>query len=225
MGFNKCLPAQAIQSHEFDMKKTNWLLAAVLALGAAAMVAPTPVTYAFPEPQVFNRAWEFDFSHSKPRPIAVIDVQGKTKWYWYMTYKVVNNGKVERLFSPEFIISTDQGDIIPAGRVPASLFDRVKEEVRNPLLMAPVQVVGKLLIGEDCAKESVVMWPAFSHDIDKLTIFVGGLSGETQSITNPANNESVVLTKTLAINYDFPGTDGPIQFQTVEPKGEKWVMR
>ena len=208
------------------MKKTNWLLAAVLALGGAAMVAPTTFTYAFPEPQVYSRAWEFDFTHSKPRPIAVVDVEGKTRWYWYMTYKVVNNGKVERLFSPEFILATDQGDIIPSGKgVPASVFDRVKEEVRNPLLMAPVQVVGKLLLGEDAAKESVVVWPAFDHDIDKLTIFVGGLSGETQTMNNPANNETVVLAKTLAINYDYPGTNGPVQFQTIEPKGEKWVMR
>jgi hypothetical protein len=208
------------------MKKTNWLLAAVLALSATAWLAPAPQTHAFPEPQVYSRAWEFDFTHSKPRAISATDVEGKTKWYWYMTYKVVNNGKVERLFSPEFIIASDQGDIVPAGRgVPASVFDRIKTEVRNPLLMPAVQVVGKLLIGEDAAKESVVIWPAFDHDVDSITIFCGGLSGETQTVINPVSNEVAVLTKTLAMTYDYPGTAGPTQFQTVEPKGDKWVMR
>jgi len=218
------------------MKKTHWLLAAFLAFGAASTFAPTTPTLAFPEPQVFSKAWEFEFTHSKPRPIAVTDIGGKVRWYWYMTYKVVNNGKVERLFSPEFILATDQGDIIPdpedvpkesrkSYSVPASVFDRIKAEVGNPLLMPPVQVVGNLLLGEDSAKESVVIWPAFDHDIDKLTIYVGGLSGETQTLTVPGSDKVVVLAKSLEINYEFPGNGGPVQFQAVEPKGEKWVMR
>ena len=54
----------------------------------------------------------------------------------------------------------------------------------------------------------MAIWPAFDHDVDRVTVFVAGLSGETQSVKNPVTNEEVSVRKTLMIEYGFPGTGG-----------------
>ena len=105
------------------------------------------------------------------------------------------------------------------------VFDAVKGRAGIPLLKNPIRVVGRLLQGEDNAQESVAIWPAFDHDVDRVTVFAAGFSGETQTVTNPVTNEEVAVRKTMMIEYGFPGTGGREQDQVVLPKGEKWIMR
>jgi len=204
---------------------TRRLVMLCLAL-ALAVLASAPRGYAYPEPTASSRAWQFEFTHSKPVPISFKGSDGVVRWYWYMTYKVVNNSGDERLFVPEFAIATDQGDLVNANqKVPAGVFEAVKDRAGIPLLKNPIRVVGRLLQGEDNAQESVAIWQAFEHDVDRVSVFVAGLSGETQSVKNPVTNEDVSVRKTLMIDYAFPGTGGRVQDQTVLPKGEKWIMR
>jgi hypothetical protein len=180
---------------------------------------------AYPEPSAASRSWQLDFTHSAPRPIAVSTPQG-TKWFWYMTYKVVNNSGSEQVFVPEVSIATDQGDIIEAGKnVPTSVFPAVKRKANVRLLESPVQVMGQILQGEDNARESVIIWPAFDHDVDEVKVFVTGLSGETQAVVNPVTKDEVTTRKTLMISYRLPGTGGSIQTQPVLGGEEEWVMR
>jgi hypothetical protein len=207
------------------MKPKLVLSLLVVAVAGLACVLGVPRVDAYPQPSAAARSWEFDFTHSKPQPISVRTPDG-VRWFWYMTYKVVNNSGQERVFVPEITIATDQGDIVETGKgVPTTVFPEVKRQANIQLLESPVQVAGRLLQGEDNARESVAIWPAFKHDVDELKIFVTGLSGETQVIHNPVNNEPVSVRKTLMITYTLPGTGGSPQNQPVLGGDETWIMR
>jgi hypothetical protein len=208
------------------MKTANSLLALTAALAVAATLVTTPRAQAYPEPSPAARTWQFSFTHGAPRPVAVTGADGNVHWYWCLAYKVVNNTKRERLFVPEIAVATDAGDIVVAGKdVPAGVFRAFKELTGNKLLENPNDVAGKFLLGEDEAKESVAIWPAFKHDIDHLSIFVAGLSGETLQIKNPETGEPVTLRKSLMLNYDLPGRSPRLQDVVVTAGTERWILR
>jgi hypothetical protein len=200
----------------------SWSILAFL-LSLLGGVASTP---AAPEPSIVPRAWEFDFTFQAPRAIAIRDVDGKFHWFWYLSYKVVNNSGSEQMFIPDVVIASERGHIIHAGQnLPSSVFPAIKNKLQNPLLLSPIEVVGKLLQGEDQAKESVAIWPAFDDDVDEITVFIGGLSGETVSLPHPTTGETLLLRKTLRIDYKLPGTQTSPQVQAVLPSGQAWIMR
>lgn len=198
---------------------------AVLALIAVALLGSHLAAY--PRPALVNPSWQIDIVHRQPRTIGVADLQGVTRWYWYLPYKVVNNSGVEQLFVPEATVATDQGDIILTDKnVPPRVFTAVMRHLGNQLLESPIAVSGKLLIGEDRARESVLIWPVFENDVDRMTIFFAGLAGESQSIIHPATGATVSLRKTLMISYATPGTAEPHQRQPIKLLGKPaWVMR
>lgn len=199
-------------------------LATGLFLIAAALTASA---WGYPEPSIVSRSWQFEFTYSHPTAIAVKDDAGRTRWYWYMTYKVVNNTGAERVFVPSVTIATDDGTIRPANeKLPTAVFDAIKGRERNRLLEPPGMVVDKVLQGEDYARESVIVWPAESdRDLVHVTVFVSGLSGETATVTNPSTQEQVTLYKVLMLEYDLPGKPQNPQSQPVIFRNESWVMR
>jgi hypothetical protein len=181
---------------------------------------------AYPEPTAVIRSWQFDFSANPPQPIAVADASGRTRWYWYVTYKVVNNTGQERMFIPDVTVATDQGQIISAGRnIPAPVFAAIKQRVGNRLLENPTQMVGRLMQGEDYAKESAAIWLDPGTEVGEIRVFFEGLSGETAQITNPLTGKPVLMRKTLMRVYQMPGRPATPQQQTVLPSEEIWVMR
>lgn len=208
------------------------LVTLVLALILTAVIAIAPSrTLAYPEPMLVTSSWEFKFSYDHPRAIAVQNLDGQWEWYWYITYKVVNNTGQERLFIPEIAIATDQGDILTAGRgVSTDVFAAIKKKLGNRLLESPGDVVGQILQGADHAKESVAIWPATKHNVDMVTVFFGGLSGETAVVKipdakDPAKSVTALVSKTLMIDYEFPGSPLSPQDQAVVAKGDQWIMR
>ncbi len=190
-----------------------------------AVGGATPVA-GFPEPAIVSKAWAYELSHDPPRPIAVRGIGGRIQWFWFVTYKVVNNTGEERLFVPEVTIYTDTGKIFSAGQnVPAIAFNAIKAWVENELLENSTEIIGRFLQGPDHAKEGVAIWPTSMEDVDHITLFFSGLSGETQATTNPATGDRVVLRKTLMVEYDLPGTTSDIQNQPVVYRAHRWVMR
>jgi hypothetical protein len=189
-------------------------------LGSAVLVS------AFPEPQIVPSAWQFDLTLDKPRPVSIRDLNGQTQWFWYLTYQVQNNTGSERLFIPEITIATDEGDIISSGKnVPSAVFDAVKLRQRNALLLGPMQIVGRMLQGPDFAKDGVAIWPAFDHSVNRVDVFVAGLSGETQVVEHPLTKDPVVTRKVLMMSFDTPGSKTHPQEQAVISQGQEWIMR
>jgi hypothetical protein len=161
----------------------------------------------------------------------VVNIDGKDVPYWYMRYTVVNNTGKDILFAPTFEIVADTGTVQEAFKesnnkdnIPSIVFEKIKEQVGNPLLQSPVAVYGKLLQGEDNAKDSVIIFPAFDPEARDFQLFAMGLSGETAEVKNPVTGKSVILQKTLELDLKLPG-----QAIGIAPKTQvtaiKWVMK
>lgn len=207
------------------MKTKLMLLGVALLAGGLAWAAPVP-TQAYPAPATAPRVWQLDFTHAKPRTIGVKGPAGDTSWYWYVTYKVVNRTESERLFVPEATLATDTGDIMPSSRiVPPAVFDAIKSRSSSKLLESPTRVAGRLLVGEDGAKESVIVWPVLHRDVREVKLFIAGLSGESEIIQNPATGKDETLRKTLMVTYATPVANQPSDSLTMTEKSRTWVMR
>lgn len=194
--------------------------------GLLAVLVMHSASRAFEEPSITSRSWQLDFTHGEPRTISVKLADGTVRWFWYMPYQVINHTGEDQLFIPEFVIATDAGDILTAGQnVPASAWPVVANKLNNKLLESPAEIVGKLLQGEDYARESVAIWPVPAHDVDEMSIFVGGISGETATTKNPLTGEDVLVRRSLMITYAVPGTVVNPQDQAVKLVEEKDVMR
>ena len=205
-------------------------LAATLTLAAIVALTTTltrPTAQAFPEPAIVNPSWSIDFEFGTPDAVAVTDpTTGEISWYWYLPYKVINNSGDDQLFIPEFIIYEDAGRILRAGQgVPNNVYPAIDEQLNNPLLKDPIEVVGKLLKGPDFAKEGVAIWPAPDVDVDAISIFIGGLHGETQKAQNPRTGEEVLLRRVLMLDFTTRGNFKTPQQQPVELADQRDVMR
>lgn len=208
------------------MKALQPKQAMMICATAAAALGLAAGALAFPEPSIVPKTWEFDIEIGQPKPVSVRDIDGKIRWYWYLTYMVANNTGQERLFIPEVHVATDEGDLVVAGQnVPPKTFDVIKKRERNPLLLSPLQIVGRLLQGEDFVKEGVAIWPAFGHPVDRVDVFIAGLSGETTPMKLPGREDEVVLRKTMMVKYHLPGGRVHPDKQNVEYLDTEWVMR
>ena len=152
--------------------------------------------------------------------------QEKPKLYYFITYTVTNRTGEEQLFVPEINILTDAGDLIRANRnLSPAVFKAIKDRVRNPLLESPNQIIGRILQGADNARDGVLIWPVPDHDVDHLSIFFGGLSGETHSIKDPATGEEKLLRKTLQLEYATPGDQPHTPEKPIVFKAKTWIVR
>jgi hypothetical protein len=175
---------------------------ALLCAAGVALMSPGPLSAqdepgsAVPEPELVTSSWMLTFAYDTPRTIAVEMGDGTVRWYWYMTYEVLNDPRIENnhrdpiLFVPEIIIADDRGDIRYANRgINARVFPAIKRAVDNDLLLSPAQVSGNILPGEDFIREGVAIWPVSEDDVDEFTIFFGGLYGETAHLPHPVTGE------------------------------------
>ena len=198
-------------------------IAACLAVGAVF----AGVSRAAPEPELVSSSWHLDFEHDKPQAIAVKNLEGETRWYWYMTYEVTNETGQTQLFVPEVTVADDTGRIMQAGDgVPSRVYREIRDKLRSVSLQSPVQILGELLEGEDHSKKGVVVWPAdLDRDIDEYRIFFAGLSGETAIIEHPRTGEAVRLRRTLMLRFALPGDNEHPERQTIERIEQREVMR
>jgi len=200
------------------------LIAALVTLGLTA-----PTAQGFPEPAIVSPSWQLDFSYDRPEPIAVPGIDGEVRWYWYMPYQVVNHTGAERLFIPEITIADDRGAVLPADQgIPPAVFAAVKDRLKNPHLESAVEIVGRLLQGEDYARDGVAIWPAegfIERDADEMIVFIGGLSGETAQTTNPQTGETIMLRRTRMLRFALPGDFESPERQPVLLMQERDVMR
>jgi len=197
----------------------------------------------YPKPLIVPLDWQFKIELGKFRPIAVkLPDKDAPQVFWYLRYTVTNQSGDDHIFVPEFVLYTDTGQVIRAGKkTPMGVFDKVKKLYNDPLIKPPASMTGKLLQGEDNAKSSVAIWPDFDPNAGQVSIFVGGLSGETASITLPSpitvvqtdwrgrvktvTKDRLLLVKTLELQYDIPGEKSARQFLAPRLVKKRWVMR
>jgi hypothetical protein len=191
---------------------------------AAATPAAAPLTRDPREPARIPVSWELNVKHGTLERV-IVPIDGKDKTYWFMRYTVINNSGRDILFTPSFEILAETGTAISALRsVPGPVFSKIKALYNNPFLLSPTNIDGKLLQGEDNAKDSVAIFPALDADSRNFQVFFMGLSGETSEVLNPLTKKPVILQKTLELDYNLPGQAIGIDPQ---PKllATKWVMK
>ena len=176
---------------------------------------------AAPEPSPRPPRWELEFK--MVHDLRLIELEGD--YYWFMTYMVTNRTGEDQTFVPTAILYTDAGDITTDGDVSFNVTQSLLELLDNPLLESKTEIIGPLLQGRENAREGLLIWPAAAMDIDQVSVFVAGLSSETQVAINPYSGEETVVRKTLALEYDVPGDPlGNIQ-QPVSFAAKRWIMR
>jgi len=216
------------------------MAAAVLAAAIALAVSPARTA---PKPSQVPTSWELDIHVEVPRAIDVtLTGQTQPKRFWYLRYTVTNDTGKDRIFVPQWVLYTDTGQIIRAGqKVPTTVFKAVKKLYGEPLLKDQTAMIGKLLQGEDNAKDGVAIWQDFDPKAGAFDVFIGGLSGETVEIKLPKPikvtemnaegkqvqvvKDKVVLSKTLHLRYGVPGESA--SRVSIRPKllARRWVMR
>jgi len=211
------------------------LLAAVIGIGPAVS-APVATTA--------STTWQLDFTYQPPRPIEVrLPGEDRPQRFWYMLYTVSNHTGRDRTFMPQFTLYTDTGQVIPADRgISSVVFRAIKMLHRdNPLLVDMLAMTGKLLQGDDNAKDGVAIWPDIDPKSGGFDIFIGGLSGDTVTIELPVairvpemgpddtlhmvEKRTITLHKTLRLQYEVVGDAPHRSAEKVKLIDSGWVMR
>ena len=151
------------------------LSALIACLAAAASIAA-------PEPEAVPRRWQLRLDPGDLR-VAIIDTPGVgERMYLYMTYKVVNNSGEDRDFAPWFELATDSGQIVRAGRdVPHAVVQELLRRIDSPFLQDDLSVQGRLLQGQENAREGLVVWNAPDITAGEYTVFAMGFSGPVET--------------------------------------------
>lgn len=195
------------------------LLVPMLALAFAAIAAP--------QPSAVPTRWEFQVQpgHLKSY-VARVPGEGR-RAFAYTTMLITNNTGKDRYLTPSFELANDEGDILRSGRnVPPAVVQQMLASLGNPLLMDETTIQrSPLLQGPEHAREVLIVWPLDDLDIDELTIYAAGLSGENKTIQLPNSDKTVVLRKTLMLRHAVPGEILPGSVQPIERVAEQWIMR
>lgn len=216
---------------------------AALAAAVLCLLVVTDRAGAYPKPSINKIAWELDFQHGTPTRINVkVPGQDAPKAYWYMTFTVANLTQEEQPFLPVIELLDDRGNLHRSDdNIPKQVFEAIKQREGKKLMEPLSKVTGRLLVGQDQAKDSVAIWAEPVERMGTFTIFVGGLSGEAvwykDGKETPAKDikwfekdapkaaEATILRKTLEIDYQVPGDEFYQGRDRVIQKDERWVMR
>lgn len=214
-----------------------------LILTVATISIATQSYSAPPRPLEVPSSWELEFDFKPPIPVRLTVPGDKApRTFWYMQYRVTNRTGEDQIFVPDFVLYTDTGVVLPAGRkTPISVFNAIKQMHNNPLLKDFAAITGKLLQGADNAREGLAIWPDFDHKAGKIDIFIGGLSGETAEIKLPIpmkvtqtdargktvviEKKSILLSKTLHLTYRVPAGAGARFGKPTKQLDKEWIMR
>jgi len=218
-----------------------WALMAIIgAVGATAGLeaAPKPALVAPPG------TWQLDLElHGNPQQINIrLPGDIESRRFWYLLYTVANNTPEEVEFYPQFDLYTNTFKLYHSGvRVPRAVFEAIRKrhKTRIPLLEPDNMLTGRILVGQDNARDSVAIFTDFDPNATSASIFIAGLSNETITIKPPAVKKSaagvidgsakeqkeVLLRKTLMLQYQVPGDRFNLADRVMLYRGRDWVMR
>jgi len=219
-------------------RRVGWTLAGLCVVGSLCLWAG-----AAPQPKVIPTEWELDVVYQPPKPIRVhVPGEAAEQTFWYVLYSVTNNTGDDRTFVPQVTLYTDTGQIRQGDEgIYPSVFAAIKNRYNSPYLMDLSRITGKILQGEDNARDGVAIFQDFDPAARSIDVFIGGLSGETAVVALPtkvlvdetdvrgetrrALRDSLVLHKTLQLTYQVPG-EAAARF-SVEPRlsNKQHVMR
>lgn len=205
--------------------------AALIAVGVPAValgVGAGEAQAAAPEPRPVATNWEFTFEPG-PLRLAWVETEGGPRSYFYLTFKVTNYWGSDLLFAPSVDLVTSDAEVLRSGRdVPGAVTEEIMRRLDNPLLESQNNIVSTVLNGPEHAREGVLIWPATDLDVDEISIFFGGLSGESESYVvgrGTAEPQRYTLRKTMMLRFATPGDIGQQGSRPFDLVEKRWVMR
>lgn len=181
-----------------------------------------------PEPNPVATRWEFTFENG-PLRLAWVETDEGRKPFFYLTYRITNYWGSDLLFAPDVSLVTSDSEVLRSGRdVPASVTREIIERLNNPLIESQIDIVSTVLAGPEHARDGVLIWPATDLDVDEISVYFEGLSGEQEAYVvgrGTPDPQRYSLRKTMMLRYATPGEfarQGSTPFELVE---ERWVMR
>ena len=219
----------------------NW--PKTIAIASLAMVLTASVVLAFPKPSVYPVSWQYKFDYNKPKRIAVrTPGDAAAQGYWYMTFTLTNKDIDDPSvrFLPIFELLTREGKIIRSDKeVPPNVYEEISRREGHKL--EPLDKIrGKILMGEDQARDGVCVWPEPAPRMGTFSIFFSGLSGETiyldkegklvdtkdwTKISEDEKKAFISLRKTLEVTYTIPGDEMYPGEDAVNFVKQEWLMR
>ncbi len=203
------------------------LVAGVMALlVSAAMAVPEPSLILAPG------EWLVDVQfHSAPQPIMVkLAGEDQPRRFWYLTYTVTNNTGEDIDFYPRVEAFTNTFKLYETGvKNRREVFEAIRDRYNNTIpLMEPRDFVsGKLLQGQDNARDSVIIFEDFDPEATSLKIFFAGLSNESEEITinSIGKSKKFLLHRTLMLQYQIPGDRFNPDKRVLLYRDREWIMR
>lgn len=213
-------------THPVSHPRSRLLRACLLAFVVLAVVPA--IAPAAPEPAPVATRWEFTFENG-PMRLAWIDTGEGPRPYFYLTYRVTNYWGSDLLFAPDVQLVTDTGEVQRSGHdISSAVTQQILEMLDNPLIESQINILSTVLEGPEHARDGVVIWPAKDLDVDEVTVYFGGLSGEFDAyIVGRETNDPhrYTLRKTLMLRYSTPGEIANQGSRPLELVEERWVMR
>ena len=183
--------------------------------------------WGYPRPSPSVRGWQLDFKYGPMRQIRlVLPGQSSPTTFWYMPFTLTNNTGRDVSFYPQAYLFTDTGELVEAFQgVDALAYPIIAKMIGRELLEEDLFVRGKVLQGEENARESVFIWRDFDPKAVSFKLFISGLSNETAEVTDPINGKEYSLVKTLQLSYGLGGDRFISAELTAELKDHEWIMR
>ena len=129
-------------------------------------------------------------------------------------------------FAPRIELLIDDGQIVRQGDgVSSGVTRQLKAMLKDPLLLDQFEVLGEVLQGKEHAKTGLVVFRADDLSPTELTMFVQGLSRETEKTQNPKTNETVTLRKTARVDYLVAGEPRATATVTHPIVTREWIFR
>jgi len=199
-----------------------------LILGSLLLFGAGSSAIAAPEPSPVATTWEFTFDLG-PLRLAWVETDQGNKPYFFLTYNITNFSGADLLFAPDVSLMTDNISVLKSGRnVPTAVTNAILEELDNPLVESQIDIVSTVLQGPEHARDGVLIWPAEQLDVDEVSIFFAGLSGEFESYVvgrETDNPRRYTLRKTLMLRFATPGEFSEQGARPFEMAEKRWVMR
>ncbi|MBN1846786.1 MAG: hypothetical protein JW810_13965 [Sedimentisphaerales bacterium] len=213
----------------------GWL-AGLLLGGMGSWALPA---VAAPKPALVPAAgtWQLDILlHGEPQRIElVLPGDDQPKAFWYLLFTVTNHTGRDVDFYPKFELYTDTFKLYQAGTsLQRPVFEAIRQRYQDtiPLLEPLALATGRILQGEDNARDSVVIFPEFDPNARFVKIFLAGLSNETQIIDSPVltvpatgRPQEILLKKTLMLSYQIPGDIYTPAERVMLYRDRQWLMR
>ena len=194
-----------------------------VALAALAILIVTCTVGAYPKPSQVPYRWELQFDAGDLR-LYVDPIDGAV--YWSFNYTVTNHTDGDQIWAPSFVLFTDTGEIIRSGvGVPMRVEEDICSLLGNPLLETQNEIIGDIFQGREHAKDGLVVWRAGSTNVNELSLFIAGISGETARVNHPITGHGVILRKTLQRDYLIRGSALARGSRPVEFLKQGWVLR